>query len=109
MNPKNHPSAYGYQPHAATDLHQPKPRVHEDTLHAGRLEIERKHFDLTLKENPRGRFLRITEISGSHRQFVIIPATGLKDLQKLLAEIVAASDALPQKKIPDEHIAKKLA
>jgi len=55
---------------------------------------------LTLKENPRGRFLRITEEVGGKRDCIIIPATGLKDFQKLLADIVKAESKIPPKNAP---------
>jgi hypothetical protein len=37
----------------------PRPPVNEDTLRTERIQVERKTFVFTLKENPRGRFLRI--------------------------------------------------
>jgi hypothetical protein len=40
---------------------QPRPQVNEDTLKSEKIQIERKTYNLTLKENPRGRFLRICE------------------------------------------------
>lgn len=36
----------------------------EETIKSERIQIERKLFLFTLKENPRGRFLRITEDVG---------------------------------------------
>ena len=54
-------------------------------------------FVLTLKENPRGRFLRISEENDSKRNAIIIPAPGLKDFKKLLDEMVTASDEIPAK------------
>ncbi|MDA7662211.1 RNA-binding protein, partial [Verrucomicrobia bacterium] len=38
-----------------------KPNNNEDTLRTEKIQVERKTFIFTLKENPRGRFLRITE------------------------------------------------
>jgi len=61
------------------------------------IQIERKIFVLTLKENPRGRFLRITEDVGGRRDSIIVPATGLEDFKKLLDEMVKASNATPSK------------
>jgi hypothetical protein len=48
-----------------------------------------------LKENTRGRFIRITEDLADKRNSIIIPGTGLKDFQKLLDEMVSASDEIP--------------
>ena len=70
----------------------PKPQVVEDTIHTEKLQIERKTFILMLKENPRGRFLRITEDVNGRRDTIIIPATGLEDLRKALDEIIRAAD-----------------
>ena len=62
-----------------------------------KVQIERKVFVFTLKENPRGRFLRITEDVGGRRDTIIIPSTGLEDFKKLLEEMVKASGELPPK------------
>jgi hypothetical protein len=84
--------SYGGRPYG-----QPKPRVDEDTLKTDRVQIERKTFIFTLKENPRGRFLRITEDVGGRRDNIIIPAPGLEDFLKLLQDMVTASSELPPK------------
>ena len=94
------PSPYGRAPYG-----QPKPPVQEDTLKSGQVQIERKTFVFTLKENPRGRFLRITEDVGGRRDTIIIPATGLEDFKKLLGEMVKASNEMPQK-MPDHQDTK---
>jgi len=86
------PSPYGSHSYG-----QPKPPVNEDTLKSERIQIERKTFVLTLKENPRGRFLRITEDVGGRRDTIIIPSTGLEDFRKLLDEMVKASNEIPVK------------
>ena len=76
---------------------QPKPPVQEDTLKTGQLPVERKVFFLALKENARGRFLRISENGGGRRNSIVIPATGLIEFRKLLDEMIEASDELPPK------------
>ena len=73
----------------------PKPAVPEDTLKSGQVEIERKLFTLVLKENLRGRLLRITEENQGRRNIIIIPSTGLKAFQSLLAEMILASETTP--------------
>jgi hypothetical protein len=75
----------------------PRPPVPEDTLKSEKIQIERKTFIFTLKENPRGRFLRITEDVGGRRDNIIIPATGLEDFRKILEDMVKASANAPQK------------
>lgn len=69
----------------------PRPYVQEDTLKASEIQIERKSFRLMLKENPRGRFLRIAEENGDKRSSIIVPATGLMEFKRLLDEMVAAA------------------
>jgi hypothetical protein len=86
------PSPYGQRPYGA-----PKPPVNEDTLKSDKIQIERKTFVFTLKENPRGRFLRITEDVGGRRDTIIIPAPGLDDFKKILDEMVRASAETPSK------------
>lgn len=97
MNSNNHPAAYGYQPRAATPFYQPKPMVQEDTLASGLVDIERKTFAVALKDNPRGRFLRITEKNGTRHATIIIPSTGLKEFQQVLADMIQADADIPQK------------
>jgi len=75
----------------------PKPPVNEDTLKSDKIQIERKTFVFTLKENPRGRFLRITEDVGGRRDTIIIPAPGLEDFKKLLDDMVRAAAETPPK------------
>src|SRR4051812_23770517 len=86
----------GYQ--SGGNYGQPKPPVQEDTLKSEKIQIERKTFVFTLKENPRGRFLRITEDVGGRRDTIIIPSTGLEDFKKLVDEMVKASGEIPEKK-----------
>ena len=73
----------------------PPVRPQEDTLESHELQIERKHFLVMLKENSRGRFLRIVEDVGGRSNSIIIPAPGLPDFQKLLAEMVKADREIP--------------
>jgi hypothetical protein len=88
------PSPYG---HGTRSFGAPKPHVNENTLKSEKVQIERKTFVFTLKENPRGRFLRITEDVGGRRDTIIIPAPGLEDFKKLLDDMVKASAEIPVK------------
>src|SRR5205823_2543037 len=76
----------------------PKPPVQEDTLRSEKIQIERKTFVFTLKENPRGRFLRITEDVNGRRDNIIIPSTGLDEFKKILDAMVKANSEIPEKK-----------
>jgi hypothetical protein len=103
------PSPYGRRPYQSQGYgtpkynSQPRPPVNEDTLKSAEVQIERKNFVLTLKENPRGRFLRVTEDVGGRRDTIIIPSTGLADFKKLLDEMVKAADEIPSKVPPPEQ------
>ena len=115
MNSNEHPAPYGRwdePPRSGTPRpfpHSPewspgpsKPPVREDSLKFGAVQIERKNFIFALKENPRGRLLRITEdIAGRHNS-IIIPATGLHEFKKLLEEMIKASEEVPFKANPPQ-------
>lgn len=73
----------------------PKAPVAEDTLHSAEIQIERKFFLFTLKENPRGRFLRITEDVGGRRDTIIIPSTGLAEFKRVVDEMVREAEEIP--------------
>ena len=89
--------SYSDRAHGDRTSGAPKPPVNEETLKSAKIQIERKTFVLALKENPRGRFLRITEDVGGRRDTVIIPAPGLEDFRNLLDEMVKASAETPPK------------
>jgi hypothetical protein len=93
------PSPYGHRPQNQSGYQNgfSKPPVAEDTLKTDKVQIERKTFVFTLKENPRGRFLRITEDVNGRRDTIIIPATGLAEFKKLLDEMLRTSDEVPLK------------
>lgn len=65
-----------------------KPPSQDTTIRSERLQVERKTFVIALKENDRGRFLRIVEESKGHRDMIIVPSTGLEDFNKILSELV---------------------
>jgi hypothetical protein len=93
MISNDRPSPYGNRSYGGP----PKPPANEETLKSDKVQIERKTFLFSLKENPRGRFLRITEDVGGRRDTIIIPAPGLEDFRKLLDEMVKASNENPPK------------
>jgi hypothetical protein len=74
--------------------------VQEETLRTEKIQVERKTFVLVLKENVRGRFLRITEDVGGRRDSIIVPATGLEDFKKAVEAMLEASNATPVKEPP---------
>lgn len=72
-----------------------RPPSNETVLCTERIQIERKSFQFTLKENPRGRFLRITEDVGGRRDSIIVPATGLEDFCKVLGQVARQAGETP--------------
>jgi hypothetical protein len=68
----------------------------EDVLKSEKISVERKQFFFDLKENPRGRFLRITEDVNGRRDTIIIPAPGLEDFRKALDSMIDANVAKPE-------------
>ena len=107
------PSPYGRRPYQGSSFgsgsygnskypQQPRPPVQEDTLRSAEVQIERKAFLFALKENPRGRFLRITEEVNGRRDTIIIPSTGLAEFKKIVDEMLKTSEETPEKQLPPE-------
>jgi hypothetical protein len=88
----NERPSYGYPGNTG-----PRPSANEETLKTEKIQIERKTFVFALKENPRGRFLRITEDVSGRRDTIIIPAPGLEEFRKILDDMVRASGEAPVK------------
>jgi hypothetical protein len=66
----------------------------EQTLSLRELQIERKHFIIELRQNDRGRFLKITEEAHGRRNSVIIPSTGLDEFEALLDEVLTEGEEI---------------
>ena len=62
-------------------------------LQSHSLRVERKHFTFDLRENPRGRFLRIVEEVNGRYDAIIIPITGLEQFRDTLTEIIKLAKA----------------
>jgi hypothetical protein len=60
-------------------------------LFSEQVQVERKLFTFELRENPRGRFLRVTEDVGGRRDTIIIPAVGLEGIAEAIARAHTAS------------------
>jgi len=87
------PSPFGHRsPYAG-----PKTGVPEETIKTDKIQIERKTFVFSLKENPRGRFLRITEDVNGRRDTIIIPAPGLEEFRKVVDDMTRAVADAPVK------------
>lgn len=81
--------ARGGIPRLTSSIH-----VMEQILASRDLRIERKQFVIELRQNERGRFLRITEEAHGRRNTVIIPSTGLDDFETLLDEVLTAGEQI---------------
>lgn len=56
------------------------------------LKVENKRFYFNLKENQKGRFLKIAEVSGG-RSTIIIPQSGWNDFRQMLDEFISTPSA----------------
>ena len=63
-------------------------------LQSHSIMVERKHLTFDLKENSRGRFLRIIEEVSGRRNAIIIPLTGIDDFRDVLNEVIKFSKTL---------------
>ncbi len=66
----------------------PGERMGSDPIASEKVAIERKIFFLDLKENQRGRFLKITEDVGGRRDTIMLPAPAFKDFLEALQRLV---------------------
>lgn len=71
-----------------------------DPLHSDKIQVERKMFFFDLNENPRGRFLRITEDVNGRRNAIVIPVVGLEDFRRIIDEMIEHNKQLPQSSTP---------
>ena len=67
----------------------------DNIIEARELQIERKHFYVELRENDRGRFLRITEEAHGRRNSIIVPSTGVDDFTAIIAEVLTNGETAP--------------
>ena len=67
----------------------------DNIIEAKELQIERKHFYVELRENERGRFLRITEEAHGHRNSIIVPSTGVDEFTATIAEVLTNGETAP--------------
>ena len=66
----------------------------EQSLSVRELQIERKRFTIELRQNDRGRFLKITEEAHGRRNSVIIPSTGLDVFETLLDQVLTEGEEI---------------
>lgn len=75
----------------------------EETIRSEKIQVERKVFFFDLKENQRGRFLRITEDVNGRRDTVIVPAPGLLDFVHVLQDMAMECGVDPRDLMPLEE------
>jgi PurA ssDNA and RNA-binding protein len=63
------------------------PHRTDDPLASEKIQVDRKIFFLDLKENQRGRFLKITEDVGGRRDTIMLPASALQEFVEALTRI----------------------
>ena len=64
------------------------PRPHTPPIASEKIASDRKVFFIDLKENDRGRFLKITEDVGGRRDTIMLPADAFKDFVEALERLV---------------------
>merc|ERR1739838_1073461 len=80
------------------DFYRDMDKLDPDNLRQGELKSEvmyndDKKYHMDLKENARGRFLKVSEITRGHSRFqVFIPADGMVEFQHNLGELVDEHD-----------------
>jgi len=67
--------------------------VESELLHTEKILADRKTFFLDLKENSRGRVVKITEDVGGNRDTIMVPSEILGDFIAALTDIQATNDS----------------
>ena len=75
--------------------YQPQRPPPSPPIAAEKLVVDRKTFFLDLKENQRGRFLKITEDVGGRRDTIMLPAEAFKDFLEALQRLAEFESKLP--------------
>jgi hypothetical protein len=68
----------------------------DNIIETRELQIERKHFYVELRENDRGKFLRVTEEAHGRRNTIIVPSTGVEEFTAAIAEVVDSVERAPR-------------
>ncbi len=69
------------------------PGQNMDTIIATKsMQVERKFITIEFRENPRGRFLRITEEVNGRRNAIIVPSTGVAEFTAAIDEVLSQAE-----------------
>ena len=66
--------------------------MNQEVLHTDKILADRKIFFLDLKENARGRVVKITEDVSGNRDTIMVPAEILGDFIEALTDIKETAD-----------------
>lgn len=69
-------------------------RTSPEPIASEKVTFERKVFFLDLKENQRGRFLKITEDVGGRRDTIMLPAPAFREFLEALQRLVEFEEKL---------------
>lgn len=69
-------------------------RVINEPLASEKISVDRKVFFLDLKENNRGRFLKITEDVGGRRDTIMVPVAAFRDFAEALERLIELEKGL---------------
>ena len=65
--------------------------VIDDIIYETMLRVENKDIFVDLKRNHSGTYLKISERNGNSRNTVLIPASGIAKLKRVLDDVALAS------------------
>ena len=68
-------------------------RTYNPSLESRELEVERKFFTAEIRENERGKYLRLTEETRGRRNTVIVPSCGFEEFAGMINDILATEAA----------------
>lgn len=66
----------------------------EGPLYTEKIEVDRKIFFVDLKENDRGKYLKITEDVGGRRDTIIVPISAVSQLAEALQRSLDFADGM---------------
>ncbi len=66
----------------------------DDPIASEKIQVDKKIFFLDLKENQRGRFLKITEDVSGRRDTIMLPASGFQEFLDALSRILEIDQRL---------------
>jgi len=81
-------------------------RQHHEPLYSEKIFSDRKVFFMDLKENNRGRFVKITEDVRGRRDTILLPIEALDDFLEALNRVADFDEDLDESSTPDTNSEK---